>query len=66
MEYRHYMELINRTKLWDFETKKKKYNEYKTLNMEVLEQLRQVDFGLVEEIEMDEGRLFDAENAFNA
>jgi len=66
MEYRHYMELINRTKLWDFETKKKIYNEYKTLNMEVLEQLRQVDFGLVEEIEMDEGRLFDAENAFNA
>ena len=66
MEYRHYMELINRTKLWDFETKKKKYNEYKTLNMEVLEQLRQVDFGLVEEIEMDEGRLFDAENAFNS
>jgi hypothetical protein len=66
MEYRHYMELINRTKLWDFETKKKKYNEYKTLNMEVLEQLRHVDFGLVEEIEMDEGRLFDAENAFNS
>tara|TARA_S200002703_G_scaffold30261_1_gene26215 strand:- start:1539 stop:2459 length:921 start_codon:yes stop_codon:yes gene_type:complete len=66
MEYRHYMELINRTKLWDFETKKKKYNEYKTLNMEVLEQLRHVDFGLIEEIEMDEGRLFDAENAFNS
>jgi len=66
IEYRHYMELINRTKLWDFETKKKKYNEYKTLNMEVLEQLRHVDFGLIEEIEMDEGRLFDAENAFNS
>lgn len=66
MEFRHYMELINRTKLWDFETKKKKYNEFKTLNMEVLEQLRHVDFGLVEEIEMDEGRLFDAENAFNS
>jgi hypothetical protein len=66
IEYRHYMELINRSKIWDFETKKKKYNELKTLNMEVLEQLRQVDFGLVEEIEMDEGRLFDAENAFNS
>ena len=66
MEYRHYMELINRSKIWDFDTKKKKYNELKTLNMEVLEQLRQVDFGLIEEIEMDEGRLFDAENAFNS
>jgi len=34
--------------------------------MEMLEQLREADFGLIEEIEMDEGRLFDAEDAINS
>ena len=66
LEYKHYMELINRSKMWDFQTKQKKYAELKTNNMEMLEQLREADFGLIEEIEMDEGRLFDAEDAINS
>ena len=66
LEYKHYMELINRSKMWDFQTKQKKYAELKTNNMEMLEQLRIADFGLIEEIEMDEGRLFDAENSTNS
>ena len=60
------MDLIDRSKMWDFQTKQKKYAELKTNNMEMLEQLREADFGLIEEIEMDEGRLFDAEDATNA
>lgn len=65
LEYKHYMDLIDRSKMWDFQTKQKKYAELKTNNMEMLEQLREADFGLIEEIEMDEGRLFDAEDATN-
>ena len=66
LEYKHYMHLIERSKMWDFETKRKKYAELKTNNMEMLEQLRDADFGLIEEIEMEEGRLFDAEDAVNS
>jgi hypothetical protein len=66
IEYKHYMDLIDRSKMWDFETKRKKYAELKTNNMEMLEQLREADFGLIEEIEMEEGRLFDAEDAVNS
>ena len=66
LEYKHYMERIDRSKMWDFETKRKKYAELKTHNMEMLEQLREADFGLIEEIEMEEGRLFDAEDAVNS
>ena len=65
LEYKYYMDLIDRSKMWDFQTKQKKYAELKTNNMEMLEQLREADFGLIEEIEMDEGRLFDAEDATN-
>ena len=65
LEYKHYMDLIDRSKMLDFQTKQKKYAELKTNNMEMLEQLREADFGLIEEIEMDEGRLFDAEDATN-
>lgn len=65
LEYKHYMDLIDRSKMWDFQTKQKKYAELKTNNMEMLEKLREADFGLIEEIEMDEGRLFDAEDAIN-
>ena len=65
LEYKHYMDLIDRSKMWDFQTKQKKYAELKTNNMEMLEKLREADFGLIEEIEMDEGRLFDAEDATN-
>jgi len=66
LEYKHYMDLIDRSKMLDFQTKQKKYAELKTNNMEMLEQLREADFGLIEEIEMDEGRLFDAENSTNS
>jgi len=65
LEYKYFMDLIDRSKMWDFQTKQKKYAELKTNNMEMLEQLREADFGLIEEIEMDEGRLFDAEDATN-
>lgn len=65
LEYKYYMDRIDRSKMWDFQTKQKKYAELKTNNMEMLEKLREADFGLIEEIEMDEGRLFDAEDATN-
>lgn len=65
MEYKYYMERIDRSKMWDFSTKQKKYAELKTNNMEMLEHLRNEDFGLIEEIELEEGRLFDAENAID-
>jgi len=66
LEYKHYMELIHRSKMWDFQTKQKKYAELKTNNMQMLEQLRNEDFGLIEEIELEEGSLFDAEDAINS
>ena len=40
-------------------SKKKKYDELKTQNMQMLEILRGVDFTLIEEIELKEGELFD-------
>ena len=57
---------VSESKLWSSINKRKKYSELKSSNMEMLEQLRDNDFGLIEEIELEEGSLFDAEDAINS
>lgn len=64
-DFKYYMERIDRSKMWDYKTKLEKYTILKNENLKMLENLRDHDFNLLEEIEVEEGRLFDAENAIN-
>ena len=66
LKYIEIMQIVDRSKMWTAEIKRQKYSELKTKNMEMLEQLRNSDFGLIEEIEMEEGRLFDVKDAINS
>jgi len=66
LQYKDIMLKVSESKLWSSINKRKKYSELKSSNMEMLEQLRDNDFGLIEEIELEEGSLFDAEDAINS